>query len=206
MRAPPQTQPGARPAATASCGLRSCERGVTAVEFALIAPVLLLLLCGIIEFSMITFVSTTLESATSITSRLGKTGYAAAGKTRQEHIMDTINHQTAGLLDPAKITITTRVYSDFSKVGQPEPCISPVNPPCSGTAGVHYVDANGNGQWDSDMGAAGLGNGGDVVVYTVNYPWPVLTPMAGAVIGNTYNITARTVVRNEPFTGGPGGR
>lgn len=186
--------------------LAACRKGVTAIEFAFVAPVFLLMICGIIEFSVIAFVSTVMESATGITSRLGKTGYAANGLTRQQQIIATINNQTAGLLDPNKLTVTTSVYSSFSNIGQPEPCINPVNPPCSGIAGTNYVDVNGNGQWDSDMGAAGLGNSGDTVVYIVSYPWSILTPMVGAIIGSTYNITARTVVRNEPFTNGIIGR
>ncbi len=182
------------------------NEGATVVEFAFVAPVFFLIVFGIIEFSLIAFVGTVMESATNSSSRLGKTGYVAGGTTRQQQIIDMINTKTAGLLDSNKISITTKVYSDFSKVGQPEPCISPPTPPCSGVAGVNYVDTNGNGQWDSDMGAVGLGNAGDIVVYSVSYPWTILTPFIGALIGNPYTITTRSVVRNEPYNSGVGGR
>lgn len=182
--------------------LRHCDAGVTAVEFAFMAPVFLLMVCGIIEFSLIAFTSTVMESATSLTSRMGKTGYVAAGLTRQQQIINTINAKTAGLLDPNLIAVNTEVYSSFSNIGQPEPCIVPHNPPCPGTPGVNFVDVNGNGQWDQDMGAAGFGNSGDIVVYTISYPWPVMTPFINAIIGHTLTITARTVVRNEPFGNG----
>ena len=69
-------------------------------------------------------------------------------------------------------------------------------------AGVNFQDINGNGVWDQDMGIAGLGNPGDVVVYTVSYPWQIMTPVVQGIIGNTFNISARTVVRNEPYNGG----
>ena len=182
--------------------LSACDAGIAVIEFAFMAPVFLLLVMGIIEFSLIAFTSTVMESATTITSRLGKTGYTTTGITRQQEIINTINAKTAGLLDPSKITMNTEVYSNFSNVGQAEPCISPPTPPCSGTPGVNFVDVNGNGTWDSDMGAAGLGNAGDVVVYTVSYPWKIMTPLISAIIGSTYTITARTVVRNEPFSTG----
>ncbi len=185
--------------------LRRNEDGVTAVEFAFIAPVFLMMVFGVIEFSMVSFASTVMESATSITSRTGKTGYTDTGVTRQQMIINTITSRTAGLLDPRKIGISTEVYSTFSNVGQPEPCIRPTTPPCPGTPGTNFVDVNGNGQWDSDMGSAGLGNQGDVVVYTVTYPWPIITPLISSIIGNTYIITARTVVRNEPFGTAVGG-
>ncbi len=175
------------------------QDGVTALEFAMIAPVFLFIVSAIIEFSMIMFTTTVMEGATSVTSRMGKTGYIPGGSTRSDAIIASINSHTAGLLDSTKIVMTTKVYSDFTKIGQPEPCISPVNPPCGGVPGVNFVDVNGNGTWDSDMGAAGLGSEGDVVVYTVTYPWPILSPIMKPILGNYYNITVRAVVRNEPF-------
>lgn len=173
--------------------------GVTALEFAFIAPVLMLMMMGIVEFSLIMFSMAAMESATIITARLGKTGYVAPNTTRDQMIRDNIKNRTAGLLNPNLIDITYKVYSNFDKVGQPEPCIIPSAPPCPGTAGTNFSDINGNGQWDSDMGAAGLGNAGDVVVYTIVYPWPVMTPGVGVITGNPFNIIVRTVVRNEPY-------
>ncbi len=175
------------------------QQGITALEFAMITPVFLLMILGIIEFSMIMYANTILESATNSTSRLGKTGYDPSGVTRQQAILNSINSRAAGLLDTSKITLTTKVYSDFNRIGDPEPCLSPNSPPCSGTPGINFVDVNGNGAWDNDMGAAGLGSGGDVVVYTVNYPWRVMTPVMSNILGTTMNITVRSVVRNEPF-------
>ena len=179
-------------------GLRE-ESGVSALEFALITPVMLLMIMGIIEFASIMFTMTAMESATNITSRLGKTGYVAAGTTREQQIVDTMAARTRGLLDPTKISISSKVYTDFSKIGAPEPCISPNHAPCPGTPGVNFTDVNGNGSWDADMGITGLGGAGDVVVYTVSYPWKIMTPIVGHVIGNIFNITVRTVVRNEPY-------
>lgn len=189
---------------TGGTALARCQNGVTAIEFALIAPVFILLVMGIIEFSLIMFTSAVMESATNNTSRLGKTGYVPGAETREQEIIDTVAARTQGLLDPAKIAVSTTVYSNFNDVGQPEPCVSPAQPPCGGTPGVNFIDVNGNGQWDADMGAAGLGNPGDVVVYTVSYPWPIMTPVMRGILGNTYLITARDVVRNEPYSAGGG--
>lgn len=189
--------------ATRRAGRRSWlrnESGIATLEFAMITPVLLLLLMGIIELSMIMFTTAVMESATNITSRLGKTGYTESGVTREQEIINSIENRTAGLLDPALITIDTKVYTDFSDVGQPEPCLDPTTAPCPGTPDVNFVDINGNGSWDADMAQAGLGQAGDVVVYTVSYPWPVMTPLISNIIGNPFTITVRSVVRNEPFS------
>lgn len=165
----------------------------------MIVPVFLLLVMGIIEFSMIMFTSSVIESATNNTARLGKTGFIPPGMTRSEAIVKNIQDRSQGLLDPTKIAITRMSYASLDKIGQPEPCVSPANSPCPGTPGVNFVDINGNAQWDADMGKAGEGNAGEIVVYTATYPWPVTTPIVSAVIGQTFPISARTVVKNEPY-------
>src|SRR5882724_5197253 len=81
--------------------------GTTAVEFAMLAPVFVMLIMGIIEFSMIMFTSAVMESATNTTARLGKTGFVAGGTTRQQEILNSVANRTTGLLDPAKIVIAT---------------------------------------------------------------------------------------------------
>ena len=172
------------------------DDGVTAIEFALLAPVLLLMLMGILEFSMISFTSSVMEGATALTARLGKTGYVPNSMTRDQEIINSIDDKTSGLLDKNLITIVTKAYSSFAAIGG-EPCLTAT---CgAGAAGTDYIDVNGNGKWDPDLGQVGLGGPGDTVVYTVSYPWPIMTPIMSAVIGGTYNITARTVVRNEPY-------
>jgi Flp pilus assembly protein TadG len=149
--------------------LLHCEKGVTAIEFALLSPVLFLLVMGIVEFAVVMFVSVVLEGATDVTARLGSTGYVPTGVSQSQEIINNVDTVTSGLLDPNKIIITTTSYSNFNNIGQ-------------------------NGQ-----GTPGLGGPGDVVVYTVSYPWPIMTPIVSAVIGTTINLSASTVVRNEPY-------
>jgi hypothetical protein len=175
-------------------------RGVTTLEFAFIAPILLLMIMGIVEFSLIMFVMAAMESATFFTSRTGKTGYVESGKTREQTILDSIKNLTAGLLDPNKIVITYTIYPNFDKVNGPEPFIDG-NGNGTYNGGEAFTDINGNGMWDSDMGATGLGGPGDVVVYNISYPWKVNTPIIGVFTGNPFTITVRAVVRNEPFGG-----
>lgn len=172
--------------------------GISTVEFAFVTPVLLLLVMGIIEYSMIMFSMAAMESATAITARLGKTGSSADGLSRQQTIINSIRDHTTGLLDPNLITITTMVYPRFDEINDPEP-YTDTNGNGAYNPGEPYTDINGNGQWDQDMGAAGLGNPGEIVVYTVRYPWRIMTPVIRPITGSIFNITVRTVVKNEPF-------
>lgn len=174
------------------------SEGATAIEFAFVAPVFLMLSFGIVEFSMIMFTTAVMESATSNTARMGKTGYSAPGVSRQQQIINNIRDKTGGLLNPSLLQINTLVYSSFTNIAQPEP-YTDSNHNGIYNAGEPFTDVNGNGAWDPDMGRAGLGSANDIVVYTVSYPWPIMTPVVSQIIGSSINLVARAVVKNEPF-------
>lgn len=171
------------------------------IELAIIAPIMILLMFGIIEFSMVMYGTSVIESATSNTSRLGKTGYTEETVSREELIHDMLSHKIDGLMDTELVSIETKVYGDFGDIGQPEP-YNDQNANGSYDAGEPFDDINGNAQWDADMGAAGLGAAREVVVYTVNYPWQLHTPVIRELLGDAqgiYNIRSSMVVRNEPY-------
>jgi Flp pilus assembly protein TadG len=176
----------------------TCDSGITTLEFAMISPVFFLLVMGIVEFSLIMFTSAVMESATSNTARLGKTGYIAPGMTRQQQLIDNVATRTAGLLDRNNITVNMKTYSSFTNVNDPEPYID-ANHNNNHDSGEAYTDINGNGQWDPDMGRSGAGSANDIVVYTISYPWPIMTPIVSSIIGSVFHISARTVVKNEPY-------
>lgn len=175
----------------------SDDSGVTTVEFALIAPVFILMLTGLIEFSLAMFASGVMEGATAASSRYGKTGYVIEGITRQQQIINTVSSRTAGLLNPDNITVNTTVYPSFDSISQEEPYID-ANHNGTYNVGETYTDINGNGQWDSE-GVEGLGNANDIVVYTVSYPWTINTPLISYFFSEPFVISSRTVVKNEPY-------
>jgi len=184
-------------------------RGSTAIEFALIAPIVILLIVGTMEFALIMYASAVLEGATFSAARLAKTGYtntatsgtcASPTQTRSQFITCMVQSKTSGLLNPANLTTSSKSYSGFSEIGQPEP-YTDVHGLGHYVAGDPYTDINGNGQWDADMGIAGLGGPGDIVVYTVSYPWPIFTPLFNQFFGgkSTVTLSSSAVVKNEPY-------
>ncbi|MBV8939447.1 MAG: pilus assembly protein [Alphaproteobacteria bacterium] len=141
--------------------------GATVMEFALVGPILVLLLMGALEFGLLLWATAVLDTATASGARLGKIGF------NQSFISTEMDRLSAGLLDPARLSIQESSYSSFSSL-------------------------QGGG-----AGASGTGSGGDAVVYTVTYPWPIFTPLLQHILPNTqgnYIITVTTAVRNEPFT------
>ena len=181
--------------------------GATALEFALTAPVLIALLASIIEFGMVLFVTTLIEGGVREASRFGITGSQIPGQSREERIIDIIHQNTMGLIDIDAADIDTTIYPSFSDINQPEPFTD--EEPFNGSydVGEAFHDVNGNGQWDADMGAAGAGGPGDVIVYTNEYDWPLLTPLLVPFVGENglVHLRASTAVRNEPFDDGGGG-
>lgn len=173
---------------------------MTAVEFAFIAPVLLILLFAIIEFSLVMLTNNLMESATSISSRLGKTGFAQSGQSREETILQSVRTRVGSLIDPAYLNVTTKVYSTFSQIGVPEPWTDKNGNGIPETG--EYDDINGNGTYDTDIGRAGYGGAGDIVVYTVTYPWSIQTPLIRELIGDKEGnimLSTKAVVKNEPY-------
>ena len=184
---------------------RNCQDGATAVEFAFIAPILFLLVMGIVESGMIMSAQNTLESATYIASRTGRTGFTETGKTQEETIMDALEERASLFLNSShasidKMVVETRTYAGFDEINEPEPFVD-ANANGVRDDGENFTDINGNGVWDEDRAGSGYGGSGEIVVYTVTYPWPLFTPLVGKFIGTDgiFTLSSRAVVKNEPF-------
>lgn len=183
----------------------ACVKATTALEFAFAAPVVFLGAAALVEVSSMMFVSTLVEGGLREAARFGITGFTPAGISREDRIRQIIQENTIGLIDMSTAQITQLVYPSFGQVGDPEPFqdVAPFNG--SYDAGEPYQDINGNGQWDPDMGAAGVGGPGDVVLYTAEVDWNALTPLIAPIMGTngTIRMRASVAVRNEPFTNPP---
>ena len=179
---------------------RSAEAGVTAIEFAVVAPVMCILVMGIIEFAIIMMVYNVMEGATATSARTGKTNYVDGSGTRQQTILNQITTRAGALVDATKLAVATKYYKQYDQINDPEPYVD-ANHNGQRDAGESFTDINGNGVWDVDMGQSGYGSAGDIVVYTVSYPWIVSTPIVSSFIGTNgiFTITTHAVVKNEPY-------
>lgn len=177
------------------------EQGTAAIEFSLLFPVVIWVFMGIIEFGMMFMASSVLENAASGAARLGLTGTIKEGQTREEMIVETVEEKISSMMKPEKLVFTSKVYENFAQIGTEEP-FTDSNGNGEHDGGESYTDINGNGAWDGDLGVAGAGGAGDIVVYTANYQWSFITPLVGHLIGDEDGVIplmATIVVRNEPF-------
>lgn len=179
--------------------LRRNDGGATAVEFGFIAPALMIVAWATIELGMVLLANTLLEGAVREAARAGLTGYTPTGINRQEYITNIVKDHTIGLIDMNKLTIETKVYSNFADIGKPEP-FTDNNGNGQRDSGEPFVDINGNGQWDADMGVAGLGGPGDIVVYTLIYDWSLFAGYGQKIFGvGSFPLRASVAIRNEPY-------
>lgn len=178
---------------------RKDEEGATAIEFAIIAPVLLLIMFGIVEFSLAAFTQSVMEGATTLSSRLGKTGYSEQGLSREDTIRAALDNRAGTFLDVDRITIASKFYGQFDQIGDEEPYID-TNHNLRYDTGETYTDVNGNGHWDADMASQGYGDANDIVVYTVTYPWRVMSPLMKPFFEDgILELRSVAVVKNEPY-------
>ncbi len=187
---------GQRRRSGAARAFGSDRAGNTMVEFALIGPVFLVMVLGIFEVCLILFTSGSLQSAVASASRYGITGQAGEAG-RLTAITQILRDRTFGFIDIEEADISTLVYPSFTEIGRPEPFTdedgNTVYDP-----GEPYEDINGSGGWDADMGSAGLGGPGDIVLYNVDYRSRLMNAFVAPLIGDI-RYTATIAVRNEPY-------
>lgn len=176
--------------------LRRDMRGATAVEFAAIAPALLMVLLGVMDLGYNLYTATLLEGAIQKAAR-ESTIEGAEGRSIDidNRVRDAVDDLAFG----AAIDFDRRAYTDFSDISQPE-FFTDVNADGACNAGEPFEDANGNGTWDDDRGKAGMGGARDAVLYTVTVSYPRVFPVMGLLgFSDTVTTQARTVLRNQPY-------
>ncbi|MFM9978600.1 MAG: TadE/TadG family type IV pilus assembly protein [Sphingomonadaceae bacterium] len=177
-------------------------RGSSIVEFAVIAPVMLIMIMGMMELSYKQYGIGLLQGAVQKAARDAslQTGGANVANldARVQAIYSEIN-STSG----KTFAFTRRNFSDFTSASRLEPSNGPggrcAPPPPPPALPYSYTDINSDLAW-GDVGAAGQGGAQDVVLYTVTVSYPSLLPVA-ALIGMSpmQTISASTVLRNQPF-------
>ena len=181
----------------ASAAFPGTRRGVSALEFALVAPVFFILLIGVFDLSILFFLMLTLESATLDAARFGSTGAVPEDATRDERIRQIVHGATMGLLDDKNLDIQMLVYDSYEDVAAAEWLVD-INENGAHDSGETFYDVNGNGEWDGDTGDPGSGAPNEIVVYRVSAQYRLMTPLMDDLIG-AIPIRSAAPIRNEPF-------
>ncbi len=155
------------------------RRGATALEFALVGPVFIVMLLMAFEFAIQLAVDLALSYGAGAAARYaitgavtGTSGTKGSNSTNDTTIRNLIVSSTGNLLDPSRVVVSATSYSN----------------PSSYAAG-------------SGMTSGSNGYSGSVVVYSITYAQPFLTGLPALVHSGTTSIThqATVIVQNEPY-------
>lgn len=176
--------------------LRDDRCGVSAVEFALLTPVLMIALLGMLDLGYNMYTATILEGAIQGAAR---TSTLEGAFLRESAIDDAVEAAVFDIAPQATVEFKRTIYPSFSANGKPEDYDdNNSNGKCD--AGEPFEDVNENSTWDADQGKTGMGGARDVVVYLakVTYPRPFAV---GRFLGasTTSQIETRTVLTNQPW-------
>ena len=164
---------------------RRDRRGATAVEFALVALPFLLMMFAAFEYALVYLVTVSLDSATTQTARLIRTGEAQQANMSASVFKGQVCARMGWLtgLCSTSLYVDARTFSTFSSESSPQPVA--------------------NGAFDPTQLKFDIGGPGSIVLVTCYYQWKLLTPALQAglssMAGGIDVITARAAFRNEPY-------
>jgi Flp pilus assembly protein TadG len=154
------------------------ERGATAVEFALVAPLLFFSLLSLVEIGMLGMMSSALDNAVVESARRIRTGRddgPTSASTFKSQICTNMGGAVNSCMD--RLTVSVQKFPKFYDANQ-------------------VAAAPPAGQFNK-------GGPGDIVLVKANYRWPLITPFLA--VGSTRPdpmhviIAARTAFKNEPY-------
>lgn len=175
--------------------LAGARDGIAAVEFAFVAPVLLLLLLGIYDIGHMAYVTSVLHGVAQEVAR-NSTLETANTATADQYASEMLQTVAPG----ATVTTTRKSYYDFSDISRAEAWNdSNANGKCDNAEA--YTDENNNGRWDADVGVSGNGGANDAVVFTVSVTYQPLFPVPFITnySTNTRTLSASAVRKNQPY-------
>lgn len=170
-------------------------RGLAAVEFALLLPLLCISILGLMDIGYRYYLWAQVDGIVQKAGRSSTMEFRAPGDIDAD-----VRARVLALNKQATVTIERKAYSNFNNVRRPE-YYEDDNDNDRYDAGECFEDENGNGTWDNDMGRTGSGGSArDVVQYSVKVDWKRLFPAALTFGGsNDDSMTVRTVLRNQPW-------
>lgn len=168
--------------------------GISAVEFGVLAPVFITMLLGVLDLGHMMYGKSVLNGAVQEASRSAslETGDTA---TADALIADRI----APVLRQAEVKTSRSSYFDFADIARPEDW-NDADGDGTCNEGESFVDENGNGEWDEDIGEAGNGGANDVVVYTVKVTYePVFRIPFTPKQWSERTISSTAIRKNQPY-------
>jgi TadE-like protein len=179
------------------------DRGVSAVEFAILLLPLSICLLGMLDAGYSMYVRSDLQGALNDVARQATVetpGFGGTGTVAQQ-IDTALQSRMAKLVTGGTYTISKSSYYQFNSIGKPEKLITDVDGDGKYDSGDCFQDINHNGTYDTNgTGYTGVGGADDIVVYDVTLTMNRLLPMASLIgLPAQQTVRVKTTVRNQPY-------
>lgn len=166
---------------------RRSQSGVTAIEFAMVAPPFFALMLAIFEVGIMLFSEYVIEHGVSKAARMIRTGEVQTAALTKSDFKTLVCGNLASYLDCATdLHVDVRAFDDFDLVSLPEPLTA---------EGELTADVTTNSQFQP-------GAPFQVVVVRVYYAWSLFAPgmtYMSNMSGGRRLIAAGAAFRNEPY-------
>ena len=175
--------------------LKQDERGAALMEFALVSPLFFLILMGVFDIGYGLYAKSVLQGSVEGAGRLASLESTTTSVTDQR-----VRDAVGALNKLGPITFKRTYYQNYQDVSVPED-FTDGNANSARDAGECFIDRNGNGVWDQDVGVSGRGGAQDVVIYTATMTYDRLFPVWGMLNqSQQQKLTGTTYLRNQPFS------
>jgi Flp pilus assembly protein TadG len=175
-------------------GLARDARGVTLVEFALVAPVFLMMIVGLLDIGQMIYGKSLLNGAVEAAARSSS---LEAGDTAAADAI--VADRVSRILPGVAVESTRTSYFDFADIGRAEQW-NDADGSGDCNDGEAYTDENGNGGWDRDIGVGGNGGANDVVLYKVTATYtPLFRVPFMPEAWKERSLESTAIRKNQPF-------
>ncbi|KRQ04895.1 TadE/TadG family type IV pilus assembly protein [Bradyrhizobium manausense] len=165
---------------------RNDENGANAVEFALVAPIFIALLVGIIQIFLVFFGQQLLQQVVQQSARQIMTGQVQEAGMTQTQFSTLVCSQVRIIFSCNNLMISVQSASSWSALSAAGPTLT------------FNADGTVSNNWPYNPGGPS-----DKVILEVIYQWPVFGGPLGFTLANLPNgnrqITASAAFQNEPY-------
>jgi Flp pilus assembly protein TadG len=183
--------------------VRRDRRGAAILEFALVAPVMLLGIMSLTEICYRLYIQSVLEGAVQ---KAARDSAIQGGSDNTTTIDQAVISMVSAVVPSATFNSGAsrrENYDNYAAIA-PEPFTdAPYNgQPADGVCdhGEPYTDVNNNGSWDADPGVTGQGGASDTTKYQMTVTYPTLFPLFRWIgVPNTQTLSATTMLKNQPY-------
>lgn len=174
LPAPPGYRIRRSVAVMTACRRRLLARGVSALEFALVAPLVILVVFFSLEVGIMMWADASLETTAMQVSRIGQLG-VPEGKTCEQEVRGMLEQKMGRwVYDPSSLRVDVRIYTPGEDISLPDPDDEDYQPVCD------------------------TGSRGDMVIYRLSFDRPGFTGVMAMLGTSVFRIERTVIIQNEP--------